>query len=214
MKGVVIIQLTKRQEEIITIVKNQEPITGELIAESLQVTRAALRSDLVVLTMLGILDAKPKVGYCYIGQSQALKAANPFQETRVSDVMGVPLTVHQDISVYDVIVHIFMEDAGCAFIVDEQDYLCGVVSRKDLLKASIGSNDLTKVPVGMIMTRMPNIATVETGASLFTAAERLVTRQVDSLPVVQQDKSQAGKFKVVGKLSKTILSKLFLEIRE
>ena len=33
----------------------------------LNVTRATLRSDLAILTMTGILDARPKVGYFYSG---------------------------------------------------------------------------------------------------------------------------------------------------
>ncbi|HEO2058975.1 TPA: HTH domain-containing protein, partial [Streptococcus agalactiae] len=39
-------QLNQRQERIIDIIKQFQPITGELIAEKLGVTRAALRSDL------------------------------------------------------------------------------------------------------------------------------------------------------------------------
>ena len=61
----IVIQLNERQLKIIDIVKENEPITGEKIADRLNVTRATLRSDLVVLTMTGILDARPKVGYFY-----------------------------------------------------------------------------------------------------------------------------------------------------
>ncbi|WP_201030809.1 helix-turn-helix domain-containing protein, partial [Streptococcus iniae] len=73
----VFIQLSQRQEMIIAIVKKEEPITGEKIADLLHVTRAALRSDLVVLTMLGLLDAKPKVGYFYQGETTVLQALKP-----------------------------------------------------------------------------------------------------------------------------------------
>ncbi|MCK1201821.1 helix-turn-helix transcriptional regulator [Streptococcus uberis] len=207
----ILIQLSKRQEEISQIVQAHQPITGEKIAELLHVTRATLRSDLVVLTMLGILDAKPKVGYFYIEQEETNNEYQLFKEMKVSDVMGVPLTVSQKESVYDVIVNIFMEDAGCAFILDDSDHLCGVVSRKDLLKASIGGGDLSKIPIGMIMTRMPNISTVLETDLLFEATEKLVARQVDSLPVVRL--LEGNHYQVVGKLSKTIITKLFLEIK-
>ncbi|MGT2888133.1 helix-turn-helix transcriptional regulator [Streptococcus didelphis] len=208
----ILIQLSQRQKEILDIVKSKQPITGEKIAEHLHLTRAALRSDLVVLTMLGFLDAKPKVGYFYVEDREVLQTSTVFKETKVSDVMGIPLTVNQKESVYDVIVHIFMEDAGCAFILDEKDYLCGLVSRKDLLKASIGGGDLTKIPIGMIMTRMPNISTVREDDLLLDAAQQLVAKQVDSLPVVRLEADH--KYKVVGKLSKTIITRLFLEIKE
>ncbi|XCY71021.1 helix-turn-helix transcriptional regulator [Streptococcus iniae] len=178
-------QLSQRQEMIIAIVKKEEPITGEKIADLLHVTRAALRSDLVVLTMLGLLDAKPKVGYFYQGETTVLQALKPTEPLRVSDVMGIPVTAHQNDSVYDVIVSIFLEDTGGIFILDKDDYLCGVVSRKDLLKAAIGGGDLTKLPIGMIMTRIPNITTVAENESVKEATQKLVSREVDSLPVVR-----------------------------
>lgn len=60
-------KLTARQEEIIKIVKKEQPISGDKIAASLGLTKPTLRSDLAVLTMTGILDAKPKVGYFFSG---------------------------------------------------------------------------------------------------------------------------------------------------
>ncbi|OHX27022.1 transcriptional regulator [Streptococcus iniae] len=196
---------------IIAIVKKEEPITGEKIADLLHVTRAALRSDLVVLTMLGLLDAKPKVGYFYQGETTVLQALKPTEPLRVSDVMGIPVTAHQNDSVYDVIVSIFLEDTGGIFILDKDDYLCGVVSRKDLLKAAIGGSDLTKLPIGMIMTRIPNITTVAENESVKEATQKLVSREVDSLPVVRLIDQDPKKMQVVGKFSKTIITRLFLD---
>ncbi|WNZ90808.1 helix-turn-helix transcriptional regulator [Streptococcus iniae] len=207
----VFIQLSQRQEMIIAIVKKEEPITGEKIADLLHVTRAALRSDLVVLTMLGLLDAKPKVGYFYQGETTVLQALKPTEPLRVSDVMGIPVTAHQNDSVYDVIVSIFLEDTGGIFILDKDDYLCGVVSRKDLLKATIGGGDLTKLPIGMIMTRIPNITTVAENESVKEATQKLVSREVDSLPVVRLIDQDPKKMQVVGKFSKTIITRLFLD---
>ncbi|HBI27027.1 MAG TPA: transcriptional regulator, partial [Peptococcaceae bacterium] len=45
-------QLTPRQEQILEIVKENTPITGERIANKLNVRRATLRPDLTVLTMV------------------------------------------------------------------------------------------------------------------------------------------------------------------
>ncbi len=44
-------QLTSRQKEIARIIRENEPITGETIAERLNVTRSALRGDLAVLLL-------------------------------------------------------------------------------------------------------------------------------------------------------------------
>ena len=52
MKGVTVWKLSKRQEQIAQIVREEGPVTGSAIAEHLEVTRSALRSDLSVLTML------------------------------------------------------------------------------------------------------------------------------------------------------------------
>ncbi len=66
---VISIQLSERQEKIIDIVKYNQPITSENIAKKLKLTRATLRPDLAILTMSGILDARPKVGYFYTGKT-------------------------------------------------------------------------------------------------------------------------------------------------
>lgn len=208
------IQLNDRQLKIIDIVKSNEPITGERIADKLNVTRATLRSDLVVLTMTGILDARPKVGYFYVGEGNFSNESTSFKQLKVSDVMGVPLTARQSDTVYDVIVNIFLEDSGGVFIIDDDDYLCGVVSRKDLLKATMGNKDIKNDPIGLAMTRMPNIATVLEDNSISDAARMLVTREVDSLPVVMYEDGDIHKMKIVGKISKTSITRLFLELMD
>jgi len=62
------LELTRRQETILEIVKKSGPITGEQIAEKLSLTRATLRPDLAILTMSGLLEARPRVGYYYSGR--------------------------------------------------------------------------------------------------------------------------------------------------
>lgn len=62
--------LSERQEKILQIVKENSPITGQHIANRLHVTRAALRSDLAILTMLGLIDARPKLGYFFTGNKE------------------------------------------------------------------------------------------------------------------------------------------------
>ena len=52
--------LSQRQEKIIEIVKRDQPLSGEKIADHLGISHATLRTDLSFLTMAGILEAKPK----------------------------------------------------------------------------------------------------------------------------------------------------------
>ena len=81
-----IIQLNPRQLKIIDIVKENEPITSESIASILNVTRATLRSDLAILTMTGILDARPKVGYFYSGISGASLVGNKIKDKKEKEI--------------------------------------------------------------------------------------------------------------------------------
>jgi CBS domain-containing protein len=207
---VIIIQLNQRQLKIIDIVKENEPITSENIASHLNLTRATLRSDLAILTMTGILDARPKVGYFYSGGSDINLLKDNLKDKTVKDIMSMPIVVKRDISIYDVIVNMFLSDVGSIFIIDEDENLCGIVSRKDLLKATIGTNDINKMPVGMIMTRTPNVVTVGENEDIVIATKKIIDHEVDSVPVVKH--SDENNLKVVGRLSKTNITKLFLEM--
>ena len=100
---------------------------------------------------------------------------------------------------------------GSIFIIDDQENLCGVVSRKDLLKATIGGLDINKMPIGMVMTRTPNVVTVEREDSIVLAARKIIEHEIDSIPVVDTDKDNHT-MKVIGRISKTNITKLFLEI--
>ena len=125
----------------------------------------------------------------------------------------MPSVIKEDTSVYDAIVTLFLTDVGTLFITGENESLAGLVSRKDLLKTAIGNVDVHKMPIGMIMTRMPNIVTVTPEESAYDAAKKIVDHQVDALPVVEVvvegDKEQ---YKVVGRVTKTTITKLFVEL--
>ncbi len=86
--------------------------------------------------------------------------------------MSMPVLAKKDESIYDVIVTMFLSDVGSIVIIDENEELCGVVSRKDLLKATIGGSDINKMPIGMIMTRTPNVVTLTKGASVLLASRK------------------------------------------
>src|SRR5699024_8193728 len=76
---------------------------------------------------------------------------------KIKEYQSVPVVVKEEVSVYEAISTMFLGDVGTLFVVDENSCLTGVLSRKDLLRASIGNQDLNQVPVHIIMTRMPNI---------------------------------------------------------
>ena len=87
-------KLTPRQEEIVKLVKEGEPVTSETLATKLGVTRAALRPDLAILTMIGILDARPKVGYVYCEGNKTNILYEEIMNSKVLDIMSKPITVN------------------------------------------------------------------------------------------------------------------------
>lgn len=194
--------LTERQKEIIDIVKKYQPITGKEIGERLYLTRSALRTDFSILTGMKILESKPKIGYSYIEKKDSEK---------VKDIMGPSITVDTNLSVYETILNIFSKDVGTIFITD-QGSLVGVVSRKDLLKIAIGRTDIEKIPINIIMTRMPNIIYAEEDEAILESVKKLIKHQIDSLPVVRIEEKGGKKiYHTVGRLTKTNIAKLFME---
>ncbi|MEG6616358.1 helix-turn-helix transcriptional regulator [Peptococcaceae bacterium 1198_IL3148] len=208
-------ELTHRQEKILEIVKAEGPITGENIAEKLSLTRATLRPDLAILTMSGLLEARPRVGYFYSGKSPERMVAEKLKRISVGDTKSVPIVVNENCSVYDAIVTMFIEDVGTLIIVGDNGKLEGVVSRKDFLKTTIGGQDIHKLPVGVVMTRMPNVVVAQPEDSVWLAARRLLTHEVDCLPVVRPMSENADDgYEVVGRFTKTNIAQLFVELVE
>jgi CBS domain-containing protein/biotin operon repressor len=209
-----VIELTARQLEIVDIVKRHAPITGDQIAEQLGVSKPTIRSDLAILAMIGYVDAKPKVGY-FAGN--ALKSigfpASTFLQYKVQDIQGVPVVVQGTTTVYNAIVTLFLENVGTLMVVDEEGYLEGIVSRKDLLKVTIGSTTAHTMPVHLVMTRHPNIITISPEDSVIEAARKMIHHQVDSLPVVRESVDATGEPKqyVLGRITKTHMTKVLLE---
>jgi CBS domain-containing protein len=197
------------------IVKGNSPITGEHIATLLNVRRATLRPDLAVLTMSGLLDARPRVGYIYNGKKYGRLAVEDVHHLTVDAVKAVPVVVQGGTSVYDCIVALFTEDTGSLFVVSETGYLEGVVSRKDLLKVAMGGVDLPRIPVRVMMTRVPNVITVRGGETVYEAARLLVGHEIDSLPVVQPETVDGKEaLRVTGRFTKTTLTRIFVELGE
>lgn len=204
--------LNERQEKIVDIVKLNTPITGEAIAKKLDLTRATLRPDLAILTMAGILEARPKVGYLYSGKTALNFLAEQVNNITVKEVKSMPIVLEETTSLYDAIVTMMLEDVGTIFIIDEEGYLSGVISRKDLLKSAIGGTDMNKLPVGVIMTRMPNIIIAIDDETAISIAIKLIEHEIDSIPVVEVIDEESRKYKVIGRISKTNITRLFAEL--
>ena len=83
--------------------------------------------------MTGTLDARPKVGYVYLGKKVDGDILENISKIRVGDIMSKPVTVNDDTMVYDAIVHLFLHDVGTLFV-ESNGSLVGAVSRKRFLE--------------------------------------------------------------------------------
>jgi len=209
------IPFTTRQTSILEIIQLSGPITGKHIAEKLQLSRAALRSDLAILTMSELVEAKPRVGYYATKHRMEEPKVSVLNTILVADVYSRPIVVMENSSVYDAIVTLFTDDVGTIFVVSENNMLVGALSRKDLLKAAMGTKNSTELPVNIIMTRMPNIILTTPEESVLTAAQKLLHHQIDALPVVKLIKvGDQRTFEVIGRFTKTNITYLFVQLAE
>lgn len=193
--------------------KRHAPITGEQLAESLGVSRPTLRSDLSLLVMLGLLDAKPKVGY-FLGNTYR-SSSEPLQQLnnmKVREVQGVPVNVPDSLSVHDAVITLFTENADTLLIVNEQKRFVGIVTPKDLLKITLGNAGAASIPISMVMTRYPNIVTLMPDESVMEAIRKMSLHQVDCLPVIIPREDQVTDPEVTGWVSKSNIIRLMADI--
>ena len=123
------------------------------------------------------------------------------------------MIVGEHTSAYDAIIAMFTEDVGTVFV-GTDNILAGVVSRKDLLKTAMGSNDLRTLPVRMVMTPVSKVIYVQPDEKAIVAAQRLNEYEIDCLPVVNvitSDEEDKKELQVIGRISKTNINRLFVE---
>lgn len=164
--------------------------------------------------MAGNLDARPRVGYFYNKDYEIKLQAEKFINQKVSEYKAHPIVVQKSSSVYDAIVQLFLEDVGTLYAVDEQGHLAGVISRKDLLRTTLGNRNLDDLPISVIMTRMPNIVMIQPENTLLEAAKKMIENHIDSLPVVKETAKNSHTYLVIGRITKTTITKAYLEIVE
>ena len=201
--------LSERQEKIISIIKENQPITGDAIAEQIGLTRATLRPDLAVLSMCKMIDAKPKVGYFISNAKSSSAIMDKLLTMKLYSIKSVPVIIDEKTSVYEAIVTIFVQDVGTLFVA-ENNVLKGIVSRKDLLKAAMGSSDLKTIPISVIMTRVPKAIYCTEDDSIIDVAEKIIENDIDCVPIVEFDEN--GEMIITGRVSKTNITKALIEL--
>ncbi|ANZ33261.1 CBS domain-containing protein [Staphylococcus carnosus] len=160
--------------------------------------------------MSGFLEARPRVGYFYSGKSTNQLLTEKLRQYIVKDYQSLPIILKSDMSVYEAICTIFLEDVSTLFVVNQNNDFIGVCSRKDLLRASMIGEDIHTMPISVIMTRMPNLTYVKENDLLVLAAQLMIEKEIDSIPIVRGKDN--GKLEAIGRISKTTITKLFVSI--
>ena len=181
-------------------------MTGETLATKLNISLATIRADLRLLTTIGILDARPKVGYAYQGENLLQMDSQKFFQTTIAAILLPPTEIKLTTSMEEAVTKLFLADVGSLYVSDDDGALVGLISRKDLLRASFTNRDTT-LPASIVMTRMPNVITVTADTSIIAASKLLLKHNVDSLPVVQN----VGDTHVIGKITKNRIFKYLIE---
>ena len=195
------IKFTSRQKEIIKIVEKNQPVTGEEIAQILKMNKSTLRLDFSVLTKFNILIAKPKIGYSLAGSHFHYFSKEEIKEQDISEVMEVPTLINHDTNIKDAIINLFMYNTDILYAVDNNSLV------------SINGKDLEKIPVSLVMTRMPNIIYLYSKSSIYDGIQKLNYHQIDNIPIVKSmEENGKNILKVIGQFSKTTACNLFFEL--
>jgi len=208
-------RFNERQRSIVELLQKESPLTTDSMAKVFQVSRSSLQADLAMLLALGVLEQQPFKGYSFCADYNDEKAVRErMSYLRVRDFMRLPVSVKEECSIQEALVALFTYDVASLIVVGESQELKGIVSRKDFLRASLGKIDFHKVPINVIMTRMPNIVMVLPDERVVDAASKLVKHAIDTIPVVEVYLEADGNemYHVIGSFTKTGVANLFVDL--
>ena len=80
--------------------------------------------------------------------------------------------------------------------------------------AANNSGDLKSVPVVMAMTPLSKMIMVTPETTVAVAARKVIDNQIDSLPVVKCVDEKQKCYEVLGRITKTNFTRLFVDIAE
>ena len=194
-------KLTERQEEIINVIKEHQPVRSQVIADKLNSKLNTIRQDLSILTTIEVIDGKPNYGY-FIPEG-ARSITHTRGDHLVEKVMRPPLIIESNSTIYDAGMAIITNDSSTIFV-KENNKLIGVITRKGILKATLHTGGCKEMSIKTIMTTTP-IYTIEYNETVATAAHKLVDRRIGCLPVMKNNE-------IVGIISKTDITQEYVKI--
>lgn len=110
---------------------------------------------------------------------------------RVADIMSTPPITAKDSAPVEEIAKIMNENnIGSVMIVDSGGRLTGIITERDLIFAIAGMKIGKNLPAYMIMTENP--ITIEPGAPIDEALQKMRENNIRHLPVVDPEKKPVG----------------------
>lgn len=104
-------------------------------------------------------------------------------------------TCTRDATLGEVAQRMVDEDISCLVVVDEEEYLNGIITRTDLLRALICCDDWETHPVEEYMAQ--DVVTVQSTASLQEVAQILLEKQIHRVVVVRPEEDRLRPMSVV-----------------
>ncbi len=114
-----------------------------------------------------------------------LVSGNQQSSVMLSDIMSYPVVkVHEDTPVEKVVM--ILRELGCTGmpVVDDNDAIVGVVSRRDLKK--VRKSKQMSAPIKAFMTR--NVVTISHDRSAMEVAKLMIKHDIGRIPVIKDDK--------------------------
>lgn len=110
---------------------------------------------------------------------------------RVADIMSTPpITAKEDTPVEEVAKIMNENNIGSVMIVDSGGSLTGIITERDLIFAIANGKIGKSLPAYMLMTENP--VTIEPGAPIDEALQKMRENNVRHLPVVNSEKKPVG----------------------
>lgn len=203
-------EITHRQEYILSILKEENSASLNFIENASKLTKEEILEDLKALSGLKLVREEDD-RYYFHGAKYYSFFEQIIKNYPVSNVMSMPVVMEDTSSIYDAVVNIFLNNIGTLYV-SKNGYLSGVISRKDIIRSTVGEIDPYITPINLIMTRMPNIIYAKEEDSIYSCVKKLVDYQIDSIPVVEEVEDK--KYKIIGRFTKTNVANIFVGLGE
>ena len=189
------------QSLIYDIVLDRQPVDWGTLVGYFELDENTVRNEVENLIKMHRIDERDGLLYIYSFDGKYCKVEEVMMVARSMDVSG---------TLGYVVNTVFLEDVDF-FIITENDFLAGVVSKKDIIKKAVIEKVDLSTPVGEIMTSMPNVFYVNRDEKIAIATNMLLQNDLDFLPVVERT---LDGLRVAGIFNKSVVARLYLETLE